>query len=69
MAPSHRHGPTMNWLTVLTLPDGTTVEVPIPSADDAGEPEEYRYRIRRADGVIEFATLFEAASDLLGRAD
>jgi hypothetical protein len=57
----------MTWLTVITLPDGTTVELPIPSADDAGEPEEYRYRIRRADGVVEFATLLEAATHLVGR--
>jgi hypothetical protein len=56
----------MNWLTVFTLPDGTMVELPVPAARDAVEPQEYRYRIWRTDGVTEFTTLAEAASDLLG---
>jgi hypothetical protein len=59
----------MTWLTVIRLPDGTTVEVPIPSSEESTDYQEYRYRVRRADAVIEFATLAEVTSDLLERQD
>jgi hypothetical protein len=59
----------MTWLTVITLPDGTTVEVPMPSSENSADYQEYRYRVRRADAVIEFATLAEVTRDLLDPED
>ena len=57
----------MHWLTLITRPDGTTVEVPIPTPDDTPDCHDYRYRVRGVDGDTEFATLAEVASELLDR--
>ncbi len=55
----------MNWLLVMTLPDGTTIEMPMPSPDDPGHDDVHGYRVRGSDGVTQFATLREVADHLL----
>jgi hypothetical protein len=55
----------MRWLPVKTLPDGTAIEIPMPSADDTDEPSAHGYRVRGVDGTAEFSTLIEVAAHLL----
>lgn len=53
------------WLPVMTLPDGTTIEIPMPSPEDTDEHGVHGYRVRRADGVTVFSTLTEVATHVL----
>ena len=55
----------MNWLLVMTLPDGTTSEMPMPSPDDTSQDDVHGYRVRGSKGVTEFATLREVADHLV----
>jgi hypothetical protein len=55
----------MNWLPVMTLPDGTTVEMPMPSPEATGHHPVDGYRVRGSEDVLEFATLTEVIDHLL----
>lgn len=59
----------MNWLPVMTLPDGTTIEISMPSTDDSGHDGGHGYRLRTSTGVTAFATLHEVVDHLLGPGD
>lgn len=54
----------MDWLHVLTLPDGTTVEMPMPSSEGTDHGSVPAYRVRGSDGIIEFATMPEVLDHL-----
>ena len=54
----------MEWLPVMTLPDGTTVEMPIPPPERTGQGSEAAYRVRGSAGVTEFATMPEVLHHL-----
>ena len=49
----------MIWLSVLNMPDGITIEIAMPSAGDTDQPTRHEYRVRDAEGVVEFSTLTE----------
>ena len=55
----------MNWLPVMTLPDGTTIEVPFPTPEQDYVQDPHSYRVSGPDGSILFATLQEAADHVL----
>lgn len=55
----------MIWLRVMTLPDGTTIEIPVPSPDDTDADGTCVYRVRGLGGVVEFSTLPEVAHHVL----
>lgn len=57
----------MDWLPVMTLPDGTTVEMPMPPPDGTGQGSVPGYRVRGSEGVSEFATLPEVLDHLSTR--
>lgn len=57
-------GSPMIWLPVMTLPDGTTIEMPMPSPEATGH-HVHGYRVRGSEGVLEFATLTEVIDHLL----
>jgi hypothetical protein len=54
----------MDWLPVLTLPDGTTVEMPMPPPEGTGQGSLPAYRVRDSEGVLEFATMPEVLDHL-----
>lgn len=54
----------MDWLPVMTLPDGTTIEMPMPPPDDTSQSRVHAYRVRSSVGVTEFATLPEVLGHL-----
>ena len=54
----------MEWLKVMTLPDGTTVEMPIPPLEGTGHGDEAAYRVRGSRGVTEFTTMPEVLHHL-----
>jgi len=54
----------MRWLPVMTLSDGTTVEIPMPSLDDTAQHGFHGYRVRGVAGCADFSTLPEVASAL-----
>lgn len=56
----------MEWLPVMTLPDGTAVEIPMPTPEDAERHGEvHRYRVRGPSGTTTFATLLEATDHVM----
>jgi hypothetical protein len=56
----------MDWLPVMTLPDGTAIEVPVPSPEDTGtQGDVHAYRVRGPSGTTTFATLDEAADHVM----
>lgn len=57
----------MDWLPVMTLPDGTTIEMPMPPPEETGQSRVPGYRVRGSEGVTEFATLPEVLGHLLTR--
>ena len=66
----------MDWLPVMTLPDGTAIEIPMPSSGDTEEQGDvyhgdeahadvHGYRVRGPSGTATFATLAEAADHVM----
>ena len=55
----------MRWLPVITLPDGSTIEIPMPSPEDTDRHGIHGYRVRGAEGVTGFSTLSELADHVL----
>jgi hypothetical protein len=51
----------MIWLPVMTLSDGTVIEMRLPSPEEIG----HEYRVRGRRGVAEFSTLAEVVSHIL----
>ncbi|MGD9959401.1 hypothetical protein [Nocardioides sp.] len=56
------------WLPVMTMPDGTTIEMPLTSPD-GGARGRHCYRVCRAGARVEFATLNEIAAFVLEAVD
>jgi hypothetical protein len=57
----------MTWLPVMTLSDGTTVEMPMPASKGTGRANAHGYRVRGKEGILEFATLPEVLDHLSTR--
>ena len=55
----------MQWLAVMTLPDGTSIELPMPSPEDTDLDGVYGYRVRGPEGITQFSTLTELAAHIL----
>lgn len=55
----------MKWLPVMTLPDGTTIEMAMPTSDDEDLRGGHAYRVRGVDGIIELGALSELADYIL----
>ena len=59
----------MNWLPVTTLPDGTIIEMPMPSPSDPDQDGVHGYRVRGSQGVTVFSTLPEVINYLQDQGD
>jgi hypothetical protein len=59
----------MKWVSVMRLPDGRSVDMPVPSADDTDPEHVHRFRVRGDHVTMEFATLPEVIDHLVGRED
>jgi hypothetical protein len=57
----------MDRLPVLTLPDGTAIEIPMPSSsvDPESHGDVHHYRVRGPSGTLTFATLRDAADHVM----
>jgi hypothetical protein len=57
----------VTWLSVMTMEDGTVVEIAMPSPGTRDVTQ--AYRLRGTVSVVEYATLAEAATQVLERTD
>lgn len=53
----------------MTLSDGSTIEIPMPSRDGTDPHAVDGYRVRGVEGVTEFSTLNEVVAHVLDRRD
>jgi hypothetical protein len=56
----------MYWVPVMRLPDGTTIETPMPSPGGTDQPDDVNgYRVCGPSGITMFATPLEATDHLM----
>lgn len=60
---------SLTWVPVMTLGDGTTIEMPMPSGDGTDGRRVHRYRVRGPDGTSQFPTLSDVATHVLDPQD
>ncbi|HEX3222717.1 MAG TPA: hypothetical protein VHR35_09120 [Nocardioides sp.] len=60
-----RRRDSLTWVAVMTLGNGTTIEMPMPSGDGTDGQRVHRYRVRGPDGTSQFQTLSDVATHVL----